>query len=310
MSSPDFARLLLPRLITDARFVASSVPEPDPAALEVAWASGASTSLGQRRTRASTHRIYRDTLGGASTTPPEDDAARWLDDGPTNRWAWADYYESTTTAAASPYTLRVRPGVFDAIVFRGLDAATVRVQCYATPGGALYHDKTYAVDGYLTGDLMWEFYFGDPRPRPYLMIDALPLNPEAEVLITIAGLDAAPVRVGTIAFGSWEPLGLPEFAFDADLIDRSRIEEEPVTGRMRIRRGVPSANISGTCILEADQASRAADVLSQFLGVPVAVSISSSARYDYLNVFGLISATVSAVNPVQAALRLRVRGIS
>ncbi|QEA14279.1 hypothetical protein [Comamonas flocculans] len=307
----DYARLLEPRAITEARLIDCSVPEPDAGVGEIAWTSGEDTAIGELRIRASTHRVYKDAKGGVSTVAPELDPTRWKDEGPTNRWAWADYYESTVTTGASPLTLRVRPGVFGSIVFRALDTGSVRVQCWDAPGGALYHDQTYATDDYLTGDLMWEFYFGEPRQRTYLLIDNLPLHPAAEVLITMTSLaGAAAAGVGTVAFGLWETLGLPEFVFDADLIDRSRIEEEPVTGRMRIKRGVPAVNVSGTCVLDDVQASRVAEVIARYLGVPVAISISAAARYDYLNTFGLVSATVSAINPKQARVRLRTRGIT
>lgn len=312
MSSP-YARLLQPRTITEARLVDCSVPEPDPSVGEIAWTADEETAIGDLRIRATTHRVYKDAKGGVSTTPPEEDLTRWKDEGPTNRWAWADYYESTVTTGTAPFFLRVRPGVFGSIVLRALNTGTVHVQCWDQPGpeGVSYHDELYSTDDYLSGDLMWEFYFGEPRQRTYLQIDGLPIHPQAEVLITFDGLSGAPsASVGTVAFGLWNTVGLPEFVFDADLIDRSRIEEDPLTGRIRIQRGLPSVNVSGTCELPRAEASRVAELIRDYLGVPVAISISQDTRDDYLNSFGLVSATVSAIDPKHARLRLRTRGIT
>jgi len=53
--------VLLPREITDAKFISSSLAEPS--ASETAWVTGTTYAVGDKRIVASTHRVYQDTAG-------------------------------------------------------------------------------------------------------------------------------------------------------------------------------------------------------------------------------------------------------
>ncbi|MCX8017402.1 MAG: hypothetical protein N2690_05830, partial [Rhodocyclaceae bacterium] len=109
-----------PLTITDA-MIGAGTSIPEPAAGEVAWASGGSYSAGDVRIRTATHRKYMalQTHSGRST-PPESDPQYWEDVGPTMRWAPFDQYVSTGASATTSLTYVLRPGYFNSLALYGL----------------------------------------------------------------------------------------------------------------------------------------------------------------------------------------------
>lgn len=294
--------------ITDAMLVSSSVPEPDPAVGEVLWDPATNYAIGAMVARPSTHRVYANRVPGVDAGLPEINPIRWFDAGPTNAWAAYDNYRSTAIKQAGNLTLTLRPGIITAMVFFGLQGDNLHVVCRPSVGGAAYFDATYSLAEYLSGDLMWEFYFGTPRQQDGLRISGLyPQDAQVEITLTpssITGLAA----IGILALGSLEPLGIPQRGFKAQPVDYSRITIDK-NGETVIIPGLSAKNITGECIMPVDAAQGVADVIYRLLGKPCAWIISDAAGYDYLNAFGLGRADVTDAGDTHALLSLSVRGL-
>lgn len=78
---------------------------------------------------AAVHRRYESVAGSNTGNPPAiDDGTKWIDAGPTNKWAMFDLLRNTATSQASPLTVVITPGErVDSLALVGLVADSVTV---------------------------------------------------------------------------------------------------------------------------------------------------------------------------------------
>jgi hypothetical protein len=93
--------------ITDAVLVASSVAEDD----AVAWAAGTTYPAGARVIKVAAHRIYESLTGGNVGNDPATGVGKWLDVGPTRRWAMFDQALGSVTTDGTAIEVTLRPNV-------------------------------------------------------------------------------------------------------------------------------------------------------------------------------------------------------
>ena len=190
-------QLLQPQTVTDAVLTASSVAETD----YPAWSVATTYALGARVIKAATHRIYESAAAGNIGNDPAGVSGKWLDVGPTNRWAMFDQALGSVTSADGSIVVTLDPdAAINAVALLDVDAATVRVQ-------AAGYDRTLA-----------------PVARPG-MVTFLDMPPTATpVTVTISGSGA--VSVGTLMLGTLVGLGTTEISPTAGITDYSRKETD------------------------------------------------------------------------------------
>ncbi|WP_119157965.1 phage head spike fiber domain-containing protein, partial [Caldimonas tepidiphila] len=94
-------------ILSGSGLVYSSVPEND----HPAWSAATNYAVGVKVIRLTTHRVYECAIAGTNSTPPEDAPSRWIDLGPTNRWAMLDKEVGTvTTTGGVPLNIVMLPG--------------------------------------------------------------------------------------------------------------------------------------------------------------------------------------------------------
>lgn len=304
----NYAKVLYPIAITPAMFTASNVAEPDASVGEVEWAAATTYAIGQKAIRSATHRVYTATASGVDAGLPEATPLRWKDSGPTNKWAAFDLYKSTVMTKAGTLTLTVKPGIITDMAFYGLVGDSIRVVCKNASSLTTYYDQSFGLSDYLTGDLMWEFYFGVPRQQDRLDITGLmPTDAQVEITITPSSVTGT-AGIGILALGSFEPIGLPTQGFQVQLVDYSRIKVED-DGQISIKKGLNAKNLSGECVnISAASAQAVVQVFERLLGSPCAWVMSSENNFQYLSAFGLGSADFTASGPNYGTLSLTVRG--
>lgn len=299
--------VLVPKEITTAKLISSSIAEPDTG--ETAWNAATSYAIGQRAILASTHRVYRNLLGGVNSTSPDQAPDRWFDEGPTNRWAIFDGEVSSNTVSPSPYTLTVRPGaITDVGFFSLINVDRIRVQVWDSPGGTLVYDQLKGTEDFWSSDLYWSFYFDEPRQRSQLFFEDIPASTICEITITATSFDLQPLQIGLVAFGSFEPLGVSEYGFNASPRDFSRIVEDEY-GTTRVKKGRNAKSIRGTVYMPTTAANTAVGIVYRLLGTPAIWRPSPLAQYDFLTTFGLGSADASASGPDETRLSIDVKGL-
>lgn len=307
--------IIIPITITDA-MIGAGTTIAEPSATETAWsAASVAYAVGDVRIRATTHRKYRCAVAhtSAASPTPEDDPTRWVDIGPTDRWAPFDAYTSTAATTTTSLTYVLNPGYFNAIALYGLTGASYTVTVKATPGGTTIFTQT----GYLTEDPVgwYEYLFTATRPISKVLCVDIPIRPTAEATITITNTAGQPVGLGLVVCGDYAALipdatamGGVEYGAKAEPITYSYIKTND-DGTTTIVRRHAATNMRCTLSLPRTYADSALAVLQSVLDVPVACIATSTAGYTGLNVFGLIqSAPVSYDGPAAASIEFTVKG--
>lgn len=306
--------IIIPITITDAMLGAGTTVA-EPSATETAWYAGTTYAVGDVRIRTTTHRKYRCATAhtSAASPTPENDPTRWVDIGPTDRWAPFDTYTSTTATTTTTLTYVVSPGYFNAIALYGLTGASYTITVRDAPGGATIFTQT----GYLTEDPIgwYEYLFTQPRTINKVLATGIPIRPTAQATITITAATGQPVGLGMAVFGDYTPLitdttvaGGVEYGAKAEPITYSYIKTND-DGTTSIIRRHAATNIRATVTLPRASADSALAILQSVLDVPVACVASDVPGYAGLNAFGLIQAApVSYDGPGRASIDITVKG--
>lgn len=267
----------------------TTLPETD----HPVWASGTTYALGDKVIRTETHRRYESLVASNLGNVPETYADKWLDLGPTNRWAPFDFYTSTAATATTSLTYVLSPGYFTALNLYGLTGSQYAITLKDAPGGA----TLWSASGYLLDDpLGWyEYLFGGAKPVSKLSFSNLPIRQTAELTITISAATGAAVGVGMLVIGDRVALagdgawGGSEYGASAEPVTYSYIKTDDFGNTTIVRRHA-ATNLRGRVVMPRDQADRALTILQSVLDVPVACMATDAAGYAGLNTFGLISA--------------------
>jgi len=183
-------QLVQPVTIANAQLVASNVAETDAAE----WSASVAYARGVRVIKTATHRIYESVASIAAGDDPEGTSGKWLNVGPTNRWAMFDQALGSVTTANRNVAVTVNAGAIDSVALLDVAGDTVRVQ-------ATGYDRTLPVaEGAIT------------------FLD-LPANP-GQVTVTVIG--GGVVSIGTLIVGKRAALGLTEASPTAAITDYSR----------------------------------------------------------------------------------------
>ncbi len=180
-------RLLQPVEVTDAVLTASNVAEAD----APAWSAEATYADAARVMVA--HRVYESLVAANRGNDPVT-SGKWVEVGPTNRWAMFDEALGSVTSAAAAIVVTLAAGAVDTIALLDVKAATVRVQ-------AAGYDRVLTVAG---GAIVFDDV------------------PATAATVTIAG--AGTVSVGTLLIGRMVGLGITEASPTAGITDYSRKE--------------------------------------------------------------------------------------
>lgn len=304
-------KILVPITLTDAMLSSSTIAEP--AAGEAAWNAATSYTVGQRCILASTHRVYENLIAGVNATSPDQALTgatpRWLDYGPTLRWAAFDGVVNTPSTATTSFTYVLLPGFFNAIAFYGMDGATISVSIKDAPGGTVFY--TYS------GSLLeppvdyYDYYFGVIRGLSKLVLSDILLYANPEVTITVAGTGT--VKAGMIAFGDLRALisegevGGTQYGATAEPITYSYINTDAF-GRTSIVRRHSATNMRVSVVLPKTDADAALAIVQSVLDVPAAWIATDATGYAGLNVFGLGSGSLGYEGPNHATLNITVKG--
>lgn len=277
-------KIIVPTPVTDANLTSSTAPEPA-ASGETTWNAATNYSIGNLVSRATTHRVYENLIAGVNAGLPEESPTRWLDIGPTNRWAMFDDEIGSVTTIASPLTVVIDSGSVGGVALLEIIADTVTVTLKDAPGGT-------TVYSYYNDDLdaapiasFWDWLF-----LPYEQLDSITLTDlpdsftEAELTVTLTG--SGDVSLGVLKFGSVISLGGTEYNCKLGIIDYSRKDTNEF-GRTVITQRRFARTLEGRALFDQSELSKVYRTLSAVRAVAcVYVGGDSYEGYEALTVFG------------------------
>ena len=287
--------LLIPIPVTDTTLTSCSIAEP--AAGELAWASGGTYVMGDQRILVSTHKVYEASIGHTGrTVSPALDKSYWFEVGPTKRWAALDGYISTQSVDVTSLSYVMHLGFFNAVFLYGLEGATVNLSVKDAPGGTEFLN--------VTTDLMnlpldwYDWSFGQIRSRSKVFFTDILPYPDAELTVTVTAAAGVPVKIGMIAVGDLRPL-MGEAAFGgtkkgpkAEPVDLSIVDVDKY-GNIKIFKGRSATDLRFEVVMPQSSADFFLANTQEALSIPAVVIATLAPGYDGLNCFGLLTGSMS-----------------
>ena len=301
--------VLQPITITDAMLGASTSLAEDSTA---AWVSGATYSVGDERHVVATHRVYRDSVGGVSSTTPQNDPVRWVDMRPTNRWAPFDFYTSTAaTSTTSNIVYQIAARFVNAIAIYGVVGANYNITVKDQAGGAVIWQRSGVLRRHDKG--WYNYLFGSRIQVRRLIFFGIPIRPTAEVTITISAGAGATRAIGLIAMGKLRPLqggfiGGSEKGATVEPVSYSYIKTDP-DGVTTIVKRHSGTNLRARVFIDQKQANAALNILQDVLDVPCAWIVSEEDGYQGLSTFGIASSGPIQYETPHAYIDISVKGL-
>ncbi len=224
-------RMLRPLPVTDTVLTTSSAVEDDvsPWSAATAYADAARVRRG--------HRVFESLIAGNLNNDPTRSVGKWIDIGPTNRWAMFDQAIGTATRSNLPLVITLATGDSDTVALLDVAGATVRVE-------AAGYDRVQAVG------------------KGALMFAGLPGGP---ITVTIAG--PGNVAVGTLLVGQIVALGVTEANPTAGIIDYSRKEVDDF-GEITIVQRAWSKRMQARALIRSDAVDTVLDRIAAVRAVP------------------------------------------
>jgi hypothetical protein len=280
-----------PITITDA-MLTSSIPEPDASVGEVVWNAATNYTAGTRVIRTTTHKIYeRIGLAGVNAGLPEVTPLKWIEVGPTNRWAMFDNLRSSTTSITAPGTtvitlnlsgLSIRANAFALL---NSNASSIQVQVYTS--ATLIYDHTYDLTQarYITS--YYDYFFAEFRNKANIVDTDMPISINNTYTFTI--ITPTEGRIGGLVIGYSTFIGDVQVSPSIDQLNFSRIERDDFgTSILVPRRSIPKTSqklfISKN---EVNKIRKIRDTVNAVPAVWVGLEDSSDGYYDALLVFGV-----------------------
>ena len=301
-----------PMPMTDAALTSSTLAEDTVAA----WVTGTNYTSGAEVYLASTHRVYRDSVGGVSATSPHIDTVRWKDMRPTNKWAPFDQYSGTRAQSTTADITYVFTGRFvNALIFYALAGSGIVVSIKDAPGGTqIYRYPTTGTArlkrparGY------WDYAYGDRVSRRTLQLFNLPIRSNAEITVTISAGAGQLRAVGMIVRGKLRALagrgwGGVEQGAEADpktYTTRTTASD----GSFKVIVRGSAKDLRWTLHMERKNADAAVQQLEDLMSKPVAVLATMVAGFDGLSAFGFITRSPVRYRNTVASCDLTCEGI-
>lgn len=309
MSKAASAVILDPLIITPGHIKAgTTVPEVDTALGEVAWVAG---THAKGASQVNCDGSLWTAIADPGSTRPGSDTTKWRRTGPSNQMAAFDDQINTKAVGVEVLTFVLQPGFFTGLYLAGLEGEQLEVTLEASPGGEVL--EHWQQDLFEQAMGLFEYLYQPLRALTKFQRQDFALYPDAQLTVTIRAAPGRRVAVGQIVCGFWTTLlgtgvfGGVEYGAGAEVKTYSYIKTNDDGTVTIVPRNV-ATNITANVMVEADQLPAAFDLLQRVAGKPVAFIASGLPRYDYLNTFGLVSASVSPDTWMTGSISLKVQG--
>jgi len=270
-------RLLQPATIFDVTLAASSVEEND----APEWQPGVAYATDQLVIKANTHRIYQSVGEANLGNDPTGNLGKWVDIGPTNRWAMFDQALGSATMAQGLIEVTLAAGQADALAL--LDV-TPGAQVHVEAAG--YARTTEAAAG-----------------GTVLFLDLPPSD--GQVIVTVT--DSGTVAVGSLLIGKLVGLGLTESSPSTGITDYSRKSDDDF-GEVTIVERSWAKRMAAKALIDTDAIDVVAGRIAAVRAKP-ALWIGDD-TLDVLAVYGFFKDFGIEVGGAVSKLSLSIEGLS
>lgn len=281
---------------------------------EAAYNAATTYALGD--TVSANQRCYESLAAGNTGNPlpvlPETQTDKWVDVGPTNRWAMFDLERNTQTVVASPLTVVFAPGQrVNSVGLCGMSANSLTISATsALGGGTVYGPKTVdlntraVLDGY---DYAFEPFGTQPS---WVAFD---LPPFSDIVITITlSSTAGNVKCGSVVVGTFIYLGDAQYGASNDGLNFSTITRDLYGNTTLVRRRtVPKTTQQlKVAVPRINKVLAARSALNAVPALWAGLDGGESSHFELFLVMGVYTVfEIDATDPAFATIRLTIEEI-
>jgi hypothetical protein len=296
-------KLIRPTTLTDAMLTSSTAPETD----HPVWSAGTAYAVGARVILTFTHRRY-EALVASTGVNPASDPTKWLDLGPTNRWAMFDDRVGTATTRAGSLQVVLAPGAADGLALMDTDAESVSVTL--SVGGSVIYSKSQSFNiGGMAID-NWFSWFFEPlgRKTGMLFLD-VPVYESGVLTVTLTRDNPADtVSCGTLLVGRQFDIGDTEHGVDLGIIDYSRKETDQFGVTSVVERAF-AKRMTARVVMQTSAIDDVHRTLAAIRATPVLWIGSES--FESLTVFGFYKEfSIDLAYPTVSYCSLTIEGLT
>lgn len=293
--------IIRPVTITDARLTASNIPEPD-VGEPAAYNPATTYAVGDRCHLTATHRIYESTGDGNTGNDPAVKTDKWLDIGPTNRWALFDRSIESQSRHADEIVLTITPNAYtDAVALLNLSATSVRVQVADSD-----YDRTIELTRRSVLD--WYDYFYAPfELRTDVLFRDLPLRMGNVITITITA-GSGDAACGALVLGHSKIIGDALMGTSVGITDYSRKAKDEWGNTTIVQRSY-NKRMRVPLLLQSNFVDEFQRLMAQYRATPLVWIVSD--RYDSTLVYGFYRDFDVVISyPTHAECSLEIEGLT
>ena len=233
----------------------------------------------------------------------------WSLVGPDNTHAMFDGQVSTATTSSSPLVVTIAPGIVNSLALVGLIGSDVTVELRDAGASPPIYSRTIDLDGTVLVD--WYMYFFEPFVQlGEVVLTDIPPYANGEITVTLnSGGDVA---IGELIVGTVYELGTADLEQGATvgIIDYSRKDTDPDTGKTTFVRRAFSKRMSGQFLLSNTQINEVQRILADIRAVPSVFIGSEVSDYSPLIVYGFYrDFSIDIAYPTKSFCRLEVEGL-
>lgn len=301
----DSLKVIKPSVITDAELISSNVPETDASE----WNATVNYALGNRVIRISTHKIYACIVAGVNSMPPEESvlltSPRWVEEGPTNRWAMFDNQVSTETEIASPLTVVIKPGIVDSLALINISGVSVTaVMTYENE--TVYSDSKNLDMSEITD--WYEYFFAGFELINQVVFNGFPPFAGGEIMITLEG--SGSVSCGALISGKAYEIGEIRYEPSIEIQDFS-VKQTDEYGKTTFVQRKYAKKIECALWLENNRINSVFAMVASLRAVPSVWIGSDDIRMGILTVFGwYASFSITIPYPNHSLCTLQIQGLT
>lgn len=295
--------VLVPTPVTDANFVSSTLPENDHPVYSAAttYALGAMVIVTTGH-----HKIYRSLIANNLNNFPPTSPDKWVEIGPTNRWAAFDLSGGTFVKASNSFEFVLSGSRIKSMAFLEIEANLVRIRASSMDLGT-YYDQTISVKD-LTIIMDWFAYFTEGfKAINDIIVNDIPQVENSTYTLTVQG--GANMLLGTFLFGEDTSFGFTQYNARAGIIDYSRKEVDQF-GRATLVQRAFSKRMDVSILMDRDLTDKVYRFLTTVRATPVLWS-GAPDQFEMLNIFGFYrDFTIDIAYPDASLCTLQIEGIS
>lgn len=205
---------------------------------------------------------------------------KWVDIGPSNKYAMFDEQVSTQTTSSASLTVNLSIGFSNSLALVGLKGSTVTL--VASSGSTQTYSATFSLDAAIITD-WYQYYFEETTPVLEVAVTDIPPYSNTTVLITVTGVGE--VAIGNVTFGTSYFLGDTEYGATAGITDYSTKDTDEFGTTTFVQRGF-AKRMSARLMLDNVQLRKVQAVLSEVRATPCVWIGTDDQTYSPLVVYG------------------------